>query len=238
MDIDFRPGQFVEEGQVLFRFNDGAWNAQHAQTLADLEAARAQVRLARVEVDRAASLRTRDVVPQSELDSDEANLVIAEQQVVRLEQQIKLLEINLFHLSPKAPFAGIMSEPLVAVNGWHSPSQDRLQMATIKQIDPIQVRALVPYADYEAAHGAVDVGQSLMDHAELTLILPGGAEWPHKGRLISSGYECDEASQRLAVWGEFPNPDLFLRLGLQVRVRSSVRIDEQSRAPATGEFRP
>lgn len=226
ISIDFMPGQFVEEGQVLFRFNEGSWNAQNAQALADLEIARAQERLAEVEVDRAANLRAREVVSQSELDADQANLVVAQQTVLRLEQQIELLKMNKFHLSPKAPFAGIMSEPMVEVNGWHSPQDDNTQMATIKQIDPIRVRALVPYGDYAAAREAVGEGMTLIDHAELTLILPDGIEWPHKGRLISSGYEFDEESQRLAVWGEFPNPDLYLRPGLKVKVRSLVTVDE------------
>jgi RND family efflux transporter MFP subunit len=224
MNIDFEPGQFVEKGQVLFRFNEGAWNHQNAQTLADLESARAQATLAQIDMDRAATLRQREVVPQTELDAAAANLVIAKQAVVRLEQQIELLKINNYHLSPKAPFAGIMSEPLVEVNGWHSPTyQRRIRMATIKQIDPIWVRAFVSYEDYAAAHAAVEPGESLFDHVELTLVLPDGTEWPHKGRLISSGYEFEEDSQRLVVWGEFQNPDRFLRPGLKVTVRSVIK---------------
>lgn len=226
MSIDFQPGQFVEKGDVLFRFNEGAWKHQNAQTLAELETARAQAKLAQIEVDRKADLRQRDVAPQSQLDSAMANLVVAQQAVIRLEQQIELLKINNYHLSPKAPFSGIMSEPLVEVNGWHSPTyQRRIRMATIKQIDPIRVRAFVPYDDYVAAHAAVGPGKRVFDHVDLTLILPDGSEWQHKGRLISSGYEFEEKTQRLVVWGEFPNPDRFLRPGLKVMVRSTLKKD-------------
>jgi multidrug efflux pump subunit AcrA (membrane-fusion protein) len=98
-------------------------------------------------------------------------------------------------------------------------------MATIKQIDPIRVRAFVPYEDYAAARAAVGLDKRVIDHVDLTLILPDGSEWQHKGRLISSGYEFEEETQRLVVWGEFPNPDLFLRPGLEVTVRSALKAD-------------
>jgi hypothetical protein len=46
-----------------------------------------------------------------------------------------------------------------------------------------------------------------------------------KGQLVSSGYAFEETSQRLVVWGEFPNPHRFLRPGLEVTVRSAARSD-------------
>jgi hypothetical protein len=72
-------------------------------------------------------------------------------------------------------------------------------MATIKQIDPIRVRAFVPYEDYAAARAAVGLDKRVIDQVDLTLILPDGSEWQHKGRLISSGYEFEEETQRLVT---------------------------------------
>lgn len=221
--IDFVPGQYVEQGEVLFRFSTVPQEHRSGIALADLEIAKSQVELAKIEADRARRLASRDIGSQARLDEAEADLVIAEQEVIRLRETVALNEINLKMLTLKAPFSGVISAPSVQINGWHAPNyKDDIRMATIKQVDPIHVRVMAPYAAYAARKKSFGDERSIMDALKLTLILPDGQEYAHPGRMISSGYEFDEETQKLSVWGEFPNPDKFLRPELKVRVRFTV----------------
>ena len=71
-----------------------------------------------------------------------------------------------------------------------------------------------------AALGLFKRDEALIEGLVLSLVLPDGAVYPHAGKLVSGGYTFDEDTQKITVWGEFPNPERLLRPGLRVTVRS------------------
>jgi RND family efflux transporter MFP subunit len=218
--IAFEPGQFVEEGQVLFEFHKppAEYRLQLAQ--AQLDAARASLLEAIADVKRAETLRTRDVISAVDLEKAEAMRDIAGANVAQAEANVGLAELGVMQMTQKAPFAGVMSAPMVRENGWQDVQDGDITMAVITQLDPIQVVGEVPYEIYAARQKAFGSDAALIDGLVLSIVLPDGEVYPHEGRLVSGGYTFVEETQKITVWAEFPNPDRFLRPGLRVTVQS------------------
>ncbi len=222
--IHFVPGQYVEKGDVLFEFNQIPTELGIQQGKARLARAVAELHLAEAELQRASQLRERDVTSEVEVLEAEARRDIATATVKELEIDLELQAIMLSHLLQKAPFSGIMSEPFVQENGWQGKEgREIIRMATVTQIDPIRVIGEVPYDVYAERRKIFGTDQATIEGLTLTLVLPDGETFPHEGKFVSGGYAFDEESQKLTVWAEFPNPDLLLRPGLDVTIRSELK---------------
>ncbi|WP_226629738.1 efflux RND transporter periplasmic adaptor subunit [Alloyangia pacifica] len=221
--IAFAPGQIVDEGDVLFEF--AMPPAQYRLDLAQAQqdAAQAQLQEAIAEVKRAELLKDRDVVSEVELEKSIALRDIAAANLAAAEANVGLAGLGVMQMTQKAPFAGMMSAPMVRENGWQDVGDGDITMAIITQLDPIQVVGEVPYDVYAARQKMFGSDQDLIDGIALSLILPGGEVYPHEGRLVSGGYKFEAESQKMTVWVEFPNPDLLLRPGLKVAIQSRVK---------------
>jgi RND family efflux transporter MFP subunit len=220
--ISFVPGQLVEEGDVLFEFAKPPAEYQRDLAQAQLDIAQASLREAIADVSRAKILKDRDVVSQVDLEKAEAGRDIAFANVALAEANLGLAGLGVMQMTQKAPFSGVMSAPMVRENGWQDVGDGDIAMAVITQLDPVQVVGEVPYDVYAARQRMFETDAELIDGVSLSLILPNGEVYPHVGRLVSGGYKFDEASQRIRVWAEFPNPDHFLRPGLAVTVSSKL----------------
>lgn len=90
--IHFESGQSVNQGDLLVELDTSSEQAQ-------LKAASAQMSLAKIRLDRAAELRRKNAVAQSELDTAKAQYIETQAQVENLESFIEKKRI-------RAPFAG------------------------------------------------------------------------------------------------------------------------------------
>lgn len=128
--IAFVPGQIVDEGDVLFEFA-----MPPAQYRLDL--AQAQLQEAIAEVKRAELLKDRDVVSEVELEKNIALRDIAAANLAAAEANVGLAGLGVMQMTQKAPFAGMMSAPMVRENGWQDVGDGDITMAIITQLDPI-----------------------------------------------------------------------------------------------------
>jgi RND family efflux transporter MFP subunit len=217
--IRFEPNQYVQQGDLLFEFDQENAKLLIRQDEARLKAARADLALADAELERAKQLRAQNVNSEVELLRAEARNDIAAAAVQELEASIDRQNIDLERLLQKAPFAGIMSAPMVLENGWQEKvGREDIRMATITQIDPIRVSGEIPFDNYSELHRIFGNTED-EDAIEFSLVLPDGSDYEHKGRYVSDGHAFDADSQKINIWAEFPNPDLLLRPGLAVTVR-------------------
>ena len=222
-EIKFVPGQYVRKGEILFEFSKRPTEVRIKQAEAQLAGARATLKNAEARLLRTTTLSERDVVSEADLQEAEANRDLAAANVAQAEQAVELLKIGLSQLEQKAPFDGIVSEPFVMENGWQDvggSGRDSIRMAVVTQLNPIRVVGEVPYSIYAERQARFGSDEVVVKNVFHELILPDGQVYPHKGRLISGGHKFDPQTQKLRVWGEFDNPDLFLRPGLKVTIRS------------------
>lgn len=218
--IDFKPGQYVRKGDVLFEFDQDVQKLKVKQAEAQLARAQATLRDREAKLQRTRKLQSRNVMTEADLLEATAARDIAAANVEDSKASLGLQETALERLTLKAPFSGMMSAPLVKENGWQYTGKDNITMAVITQLDPIRVIGMVPYSTYADWRKLLKPDEAAKKRIVLSLVLPNGGKYPHEGKLVSGGYKFDKKTQEISVWGEFPNPDLFLRPGLNVTLRS------------------
>jgi RND family efflux transporter MFP subunit len=220
--IDFAPGQTVKKGDLLFEFVSKPKELSLAIAKARQSFMQAQLRLAEVRLKNADSLRARDVSSEIELLEAQAQHDIAAANLQEADANVGLAEIDLGYTKLFAPIDGVIV-PSSLREGAYIELEARVQstLATIVQLDPINVVGEVPFASF-AQRKRSDGTVHPADGTEFTLTLPNGETYAHAGRMVAGIGTLDPATQNIAIAVEFANPDLLLRPGLKVTLRSVV----------------
>ncbi len=149
-------GSWVRQGQVLAVIDRSVQAQQAAQLAAQIDAARANARLAQNNYDRAVSLQSRGFVSKAEIDSKRASRDAANAQVRVAQAQLGAARAEIGRLNVIAPASGLIlarSVELGQVVGAGSPALFRIaeggameMRAQMSQQDLASVRTGMPVA--------------------------------------------------------------------------------------------
>jgi membrane fusion protein (multidrug efflux system) len=189
--IDFESGQTVPAGTVLLRLRPD----DDAAKLAQLQASAS---LAEVNLQRDQKQLAAHGVAQATVDTDAANLKIAQAQVAA--QQAIMAEKTV-----RAPFAGRLGVRQVDLGQFIAAGTT---IVTLQQLDPMFVDFYLP----QQALGQIAVGQSVDVTTDA---------WPgrtFRGRISALNAKVDTASRMLQIRANVGNPDGALLPGMFVNV--------------------
>jgi membrane fusion protein (multidrug efflux system) len=189
--INFESGQNVAAGTVLVRLRPNDDDAKLAQLQAS--AALAGVTLRRDQQQLAAH-----GVAQATVDSDAANLKVAQAQVVA--QQAVIAEKII-----RAPFGGRLGVRQVDLGQYVAAGT---AIVTLQQLDPMFVDFYLP----QQALGQIATGQKVEISADA---YPGRT---FDGQVSSLNAKIDPSSRMLQVRASIPNPDGQLLPGMYLSV--------------------
>jgi membrane fusion protein, multidrug efflux system len=197
-EITFDSGAWVKQGAVLVRLDTSSEEAA-------LVAARADATLARLNLERARSLRQSDVNTPADLEAVEARAAQADAAVAGLEATIAKKTI-------RAPFAGRIAIRQVEVGQVVTPGTP---VASLQSVDPTYVDFWLP----QQALATLQVGQQVRLQSDTW----PGATW--EGTLTTINPEIDPATRNVRLRATFPNGDGRLRPGMfaSVEVLSAER---------------
>jgi membrane fusion protein (multidrug efflux system) len=125
--IDFEPGSKVKAGDLLIQQDITSETAQ-------LRAAKTEVNLTRMNLDRAKQLLADKVIPQSQFDTAQAEF---EQAVARRDD----IRATIAKKTIRAPFAGRLGIRLVSLGQVLNEGQD---IVSLQSLDPIFANFLLP----------------------------------------------------------------------------------------------
>jgi membrane fusion protein (multidrug efflux system) len=166
---------------------------------AQLGAAEADAQLARLNLDRARSLREGGANAPADLDAAEARMKQAESAVATLRATIAKKTIH-------APFDGRVSIRQVELGQVVAPGTP---IASVQSVDPIYAEFSLP----QQALAEVKVGQAARMQTDTFL----DAAWD--GQVTTINSEVDPATRNVRMRATFPNPDGRLRPGMFVNVQ-------------------
>jgi len=199
--ILFKEGQQIGKGATLVRL-DPAINA------AEVQQARANLKLGQSKYDRAVELSQRNFISGQAKDEAENNLRVAEAAVALADARLAKTEI-------KAPFAGVIGLRVVSVGDYVKEGAD---VVNLESIDPLKVDFRVP----EIYMGQIQVGQSLT----VTLdALPGKT---FEGKVLAVNPLVDAAGRSVVIRAIVRNSDTSLRPGMFARVKLITRDEKQA----------
>ncbi|HET9471152.1 MAG TPA: efflux RND transporter periplasmic adaptor subunit, partial [Usitatibacter sp.] len=198
--IGFQEGQRVGKGVVLVRL-DPAIND------AEVQQARANLKLAQSKYDRAVDLAKRNFISGQAKDEAENNLRVAEAALALAQAKREKMEI-------RAPFSGIIGLRVVSAGDYVKEGAD---MVNLESIDPLKVDFRVP----EIYLTQVQVGQSLTVGLDA---VPGRT---FEGKVSAVNPLVDAAGRAIVIRALVRNPEITLRPGMFARV-SLITRDEKN----------
>ena len=214
--ILFNEGQRVGKGATLVKLDPSI-------NQADVEQARANLKLAKSKFDRAVDLAKSNFISGQARDEAENNLRVA-------EAALQLADAKLAKTEIKAPFSGVIGLRVVSIGDYVKEGAD---VVNLEAIDPLKVDFRVP----EIYMKQVKVGQPL----EIALdALPGKT---HEGRVYAINPLVDATGRSIVIRAQVKNADTTLRPGMFARVRlitkdqqDALVIPEQAIVPQGDEW--
>ena len=194
--IGFQEGQRVAKGTLLVRLDP-------AVPEAEVQQARANLKLARTKFDRAVDLAKSNFISGQAKDEAENNLKVA-------EAAVQLAEAKLAKTDIRAPFSGIIGLRGVSVGDYVKEGAD---LVNLESIDTLKVDFRVP----EIYLKQVQVGQSL---AVMLDAIPGKT---FDGKVFALNPLFDAAGRAIVIRAVVRNTETALRPGMFARVRLFTR---------------
>ena len=197
--IDFESGSTVGEGAVLVRLDT-------RQELAQLAAAEAQRKLARLNLERSEQLLKNQVVAQAEYDRAAAEAAQADARVGEIEATIDRKVI-------RAPFAGVLGIRRIDLGQYMNGGD---AVVPLQSMDPVYVNFSLPQQEVAALKLGAEVRVAADSLPALGLA----------GRVTAINSVVDEATRTVQVQATFRNTERRLRPGMFVQVQTTTGTGE------------
>ena len=223
-------GQKVEVGDPLFEIDATEFEIDVSAAQAALDESIARLSLAEDVAERQSRLAERGSGAEARATQATIEVNVAKAVVARQESALRGAELALKRTRIVASIAGMVS-PRVAP-GTFVEAEAGTVLGEIVQTDPILVGYSVSYEDRQRSlkKAGTTSARDMFGSIALSLVLPSGETYAHRGRPLFESAEVDRKTGVLTTWAKFPNPDGILVPGLGVQVLSAIH----SAPPSTG----
>ena len=220
--IQFKDGDIVHQGDLLFTIDPRPYEIRLAQATAQLESASARLELAKPELWRAQELKRTDFGTMQAVDQRRADLQAAQASVDDAKAQIRDAQFDIDHCRITAPFTGRIGTHLVSVGnliaGSRYATSPTTLLATLVSLDPIWFDFDMSESDFLTfSRDRARQKGILADKVELAL--SDEAKFRRRGTLDFVDNVLDRSSGTIHARATVPNPELFLTAGEFARVR-------------------
>lgn len=221
--IDFRDGQIVHKGDLLFVIDPRPFQIRLEAAVAQLKTAEARETLDQAELWRAQQLRQASFGTAETVDQRTADLNGAHASVATAQASIKDAALDLEFAHVTAPFTGRIGAHQVStgnlVSGSRGGTGPTTLLATIVALDPIHLDFDMSESDYRgwqaANHGATP-------KADVAISLDGEGHYDLHGTLDFIDNVVDRSSGTIHARVTVANPDLAITPGQFARLRVNI----------------
>jgi membrane fusion protein (multidrug efflux system) len=214
---EFREGQAISAGQVLFRLSAESLRAGSDNARGQLRNAEAALAKAEADVARYRPLAAQGTIPRQTLDQAVSAADQARASVASARALLEQAELSQQDAVIRAPYAGRIGRAQVQVGALVQAGQTTL--ATVSTTAAARVDFALGERDYLALVRPVLEGQRQAEPAPVQLILADGSVYPHPGQISFADRALSASTGTFAVAADFPNPDEVLKPGMYGRVR-------------------
>jgi len=219
-NIDFRDGQIVHKGDLLFVIDPRPFQIRLDQAVAQLNTAEAKTTLSEVELWRAQQLKQTNFGTAETVDQRTADLRADRAAIDTARAAIRDAALDLEFSKITAPFTGRIGRHLESVGNLVSGSRGGATpttlLATIVSLNPIYLDFDMSESDYLAWQQA---NSGTTPHADVAISLDGDGNYDRHGTLDFIDNVVDRNSGTIRARATVPNPDLMLTPGQFARLR-------------------
>ncbi len=222
-DVQFKSGELVKEGDVLFAIDNRPFKAAADKAAGELKRAEAMARSAKREFERSAPLLAARAISPEQADTREAMNLQAEANLLTAQAGVRAAALDVEFSEVRAPISGRVSRAIVTAGNYVSglPGSATL-LTTIVSAGPV-------YAYVDMDENTLLLMQALAREKKLLLDdqgrvpaeiqLSGETTWTSGGWIESFDNKLDEGTGSIVVRVQLPNKDGRLTPGLFTRVR-------------------
>jgi RND family efflux transporter MFP subunit len=224
-EIDFKDGQIVHKGDLLFVIDPRPYEIKLAEAKAQLRNATSRLELASAELIRAQALKRSNFGTAENVDQRAAEQSAAQAAIDDAKAQIRDAELDLEYSHITAPFTGRIGAHLVSVGGLIAGSRAATSpttlLTTLVSLDPIYLDFDMSESDYLAfSRGRARL--SGPDADRVAISLSDENRYDRVGSLDFVDNALDRSSGTIHARARVPNSDLFLVPGEFARIRLAV----------------
>lgn len=231
--INFKDGDIVKKGDLLFVIEPPPYEAKVKQAEANVAMAQATLVRSTLEYNRQLQLIKQNATAQSTVEQWQAQRDADEATVLQNKANLEVARINLSYTQVRAPFTGRIDRHLVDVGNLVGSGQ-ATQLANIYRLDPIYAyfnineRDLVRIMERERERSK-DKPTKKDEDTPVYLAIEKEEGYPHEGRLDFAATALDPSTGTLLIRGIFSNPILpgevpLLLPGMFVRIRIPIHV--------------
>lgn len=205
-------GQFVKEGQLLFRIMPTLYEAE-------MKKAQAETKFAEIEYQNTKRLADSNIVAPNEL-------AMAGARLEKAKAELALAQVHLQFTEIRAPFSGIIDRFPVRLG---SLVEEGDLLTTLADNSKMWVYFNVPEAEYLNYKG-----NTRNDHYPVTLSMANQEIFPHAGVVETIEADFNNETGNIPFRATFPNPTGLLRHGqtgnilMRVPIRNALIIPQKA----------
>ncbi len=218
---NYREGDLVKKGQVLFEIDPRTFQAALEQAKGQLEAQQARWTTAKANLARVKPLAEQNAVSKKDLDDAIGTEHSARAAVLSAQANVDKAQLDLGFTRITSPLDGIAGLAKAQIGNLVGPGGME-ELTTVSTVNPIKV--YIQVSEQEYLHSARNVERRRDDKQFAGLILADGSTYSHKGAFGFADRQVDVKTGTMRVAAIFPNPNNFLRPGQYGRVRVAISI--------------
>jgi membrane fusion protein (multidrug efflux system) len=218
-EIAYEEGEFVDEGDPMFRIDPAPFEARLRAAQAELAQEEARLQNAEALLARVQPLAEADAVARKELDDATGRVRAASAAVEGASARVFDAQLNLDYATISAPLRGLTSSASQREGAYISESTGALTY--IARIDPIWVEFSISETQILRSQQAREEGVLAYPEDgsfDVTITLADGSTYPETGRISFTDASISTSTGTFLVRAEIPNPEDALRPGQYVRV--------------------
>ena len=201
----FTEGSEVKQGDLLYRLEQGPFEADVQAKQAAIKQVEAQLRNANVTLDRARELLRSTAGTQATFDAAEANQLALAAQLLAAHAQLRQSQINLDYTEIHAPIDGKIGRTATTEGNVVGPSSGVL--STIVSQDPMYVVFSVPSRTALELRQKI-VGGGGFDVVKIRVKLPDGRLYGETGQLDFLNNSVTSGTDTLLLRAVIANPTI------------------------------
>lgn len=212
-------GQFVNEGQPLYRIDPRQYEAAVLSAQATLAQSQATLDNAIIDLQRDEELLASAAISEQTVTTQRARVneygAVVEANAALLQRAQDNLDDTVVY----APMSGRLDVNDVAVGTYATSGQTSL--VTIGTVDPVYVQFSISETEYLKFMNIPAQSTSSVGDVIVSITLTDGNMYPQKGRIVQADRALSENTGTLTMKALFPNPSGILLPGMFARVRLS-----------------
>ena len=218
---NYREGELVKKGQILFEIDPRTFQASLDQAMAQLSQQKARHETTKASLARIRPLAEKNAVSQKDLDDAVGAELSARSSVEAAQAAVENAKLNLGFTKITSPVDGIAGIAKAQLGDLVGPNM-QTELTAVSTVNPIKVYINVSEQEYLKARE----GNKNVEDIPLQLILADGSVYPHKGKFALADRQVDPTTGTIKIGTVFPNPNNMLRPGGYGLLRAQMAVEK------------